>query len=330
MFAGAVTPDGTQDNPDYCDVSRPSWAGGYLSDCSPKDQPWDTHKATADRVAVIYAQDAEFRRLGARVLDCSGFLAFARIADQETGELSLKLRGAQFCRVRHCPVCQWRRSMMWQARFYQALPAVQEAYPGARWLFLTLTVRNCPVDALRATLKAMNDAWNRLRLRSEFKPVVGWVRTTEVTRSADGSAHPHFHVLLMVRPSYFGKSYVTQSRWVELWKECARLDYSPTVDIRAVKGDLSKAVQETLKYAVKPADMEADGEWLLELTRQVHKLRFIATGGVLKDVFKPETDITNDDMINAETTPETQEEDFGRLAFGWDRPVKRYRRVERK
>lgn len=328
MFADASTSDRTQDNPDHCDVSRPSLAGRYLSDCSPKDHPWDTHKATADRVAVIYASDAEFRRLGARVLDCSGFLVFARIVDQETGELSLKLRGAQFCRARHCPVCQWRRSMMWQAKFYQALPSVHEAYPRARWLFLTLTVKNCSVDDLRATLKVMNDAWNRLRLRSEFKPVVGWIRTTEVTRSTDG-AHPHFHVLLMVKPSYFGKSYVTQSRWVELWQECAHLDYFPSVDVRAVKGDLSKAVQETLKYSVKPSDMEADREWFLELTRQLHKLRFVATGGILKDFLKPESEITNSDPVNL-NQPEGQEiEDFGRLLFSWDRPVKRYCRVDR-
>ncbi|WP_170869787.1 protein rep, partial [Shigella sonnei] len=26
----------------------------------------------------------------------------------------LRLREAHFCRVRHCPVCQWRRSLMWQ------------------------------------------------------------------------------------------------------------------------------------------------------------------------------------------------------------------------
>ncbi|WP_176687188.1 protein rep, partial [Escherichia coli] len=35
----------------------------------------------------------------------------------------------------------------------------------------------------------------------------------------------------------------------------------------------------TLKYSTKPADMVADPEWFLELTRQTHKRRFVATGG---------------------------------------------------
>ncbi|MDI5349339.1 protein rep [Salmonella enterica subsp. enterica serovar Kentucky] len=30
--------------------------------------------------------------------------------------------------------------------------------------------------------------------------------------------------------------------------------------------------------------MVADPEWFLELTRQTHKRRFVATGGALKDV----------------------------------------------
>lgn len=46
--------------------------------------------------------------------------------------------------------------MMWQARFYQSLPKIVTEHPAARWLFLTLTVRNCSIDALGETLTAMN------------------------------------------------------------------------------------------------------------------------------------------------------------------------------
>lgn len=112
---------------------------------------------------------------------------------------------------------------MWQARFYQALPDLVRAYPKARWLFLTLTVRNCEVSELSVTLKVMNEAWQRLVKREEFKPVQGWLRTTEVTRGKDRSAHPHFHVLLMVPPSMLsGVNYIKQPRWVELWQEALR------------------------------------------------------------------------------------------------------------
>jgi len=330
LLTDALTSDGEQDNPASLADSTAPDGGVYLSDYSPKDKPWDVHRAATDGVALLYLQDAEFQRLGARVSSCSGFLLFAWSVDQGTGEKSLRLRGAQFCHVRHCPVCQWRRSMMWQAKFYQALPVLQAGHPKARWIFLTLTVKNCPVTELRETLRAMGGAWKRLIERQEFRPVLGFVRTTEVTRGADGSAHPHFHALLMVSTSYFGRGYVPQTRWVELWRECGRFDYVPVVDVRAVKGDLGKAVQETLKYSVKPSDMRADGDFLLELTRQVHHMRFVATGGALKGVLKPERSITSEDMVMAENGSEGVVElpDGPRLGFAWEKPAKRYRKAK--
>ncbi|MGJ8863292.1 protein rep, partial [Salmonella enterica subsp. enterica serovar Kentucky] len=120
--------------------------------------------------------------------------------------------------------------------------------------------------------------------RKEFLPFQGWIRTTEVTRSSDGSAHPHFHTLMMAPPGMLNvKSYVRHERWVELWRECLRVDYEPIVDVCAVKPRMpldgeslacasaelvGGAVAETLKYSTKPADLGADPEWLLELTRQ--------------------------------------------------------------
>jgi hypothetical protein len=219
---------------------------------------------------------------------------------------------------------------MWQARFLKALPVIEASYPKARWLFLTLTVRNVPVQELRASLKAMNGAWQRLIKRKEFGAVLGWIRTTEVTRGRDGSAHPHFHCLLMVRPSYFGRHYVKHERWVELWQECARLDYRPSVRVQTVKpkpgssgteSPLRWAVAETLKYSVKPEDM-MDRDWLLELTRQVHRLRFIASGGALKDVLR-ETEETERDLMLADEDGEG-EGDPVIWWFDWHRGIKRY------
>ena len=311
----------------------------HLTDYSPDDKPWDVHRALADDVGGIYAGAVDFERYAARMADCAGVLRFGWVENHLTGENSLSLREAHFCRVRHCPVCQWRRSLMWQARFYQSLPKLVEQYPKARWVFLTLTVRNCLVEDLRDTLKAMNGAWQRLIKRREFKPVLGWVRTTEVTRGADGSAHPHFHALLMVPPSWFTTHYVKHARWVKLWSDVMRLDYLPNVDVRAVKPRAPKegqtaldakaqalqgAVSETLKYSTKPADMVADEAWFLELTKQTHKLRFVATGGALKHVLKVDQE-TDDDL--ALTNGDGQQDDGSRLAFNWRTSERRYRRA---
>lgn len=309
----------------------------FLTDYSPKDKPWDVHRAQAQQVEGVYS-GTEFDGLAGRVRGCSGYLAFAWADDPDTGESRLRLREARFCRVRHCPVCQWRRSLMWQARFLQALPSIEAAFPKARWLFLTLTVQNMPLPELRASLGEMSKAWHRLAKRPEFSGnVQGWIRTTEVTRAANDYAHPHFHCLLMVKPSYFTHGYVKQERWADVWREVARLDYQPVVDVRAVKlkpgaegegaqatgaSSLRRAVAETLKYAVKPGDMA--GDWLLELTRQVHKLRFVSSGGALKDVLR-EAEETEEDLLLADQPADAPADDERpQLFFDWQRHIRRY------
>ena len=100
----------------------------------------------------IYALSSEFERYSERLGACSGFLWFGF-------ENGLKLKSAPFCHVRGCPVCQWRKSLFWKAMMYQTYDQIKELYPSHRWLFLTLTVENCPIGELRATLSHMNDAW---------------------------------------------------------------------------------------------------------------------------------------------------------------------------
>ena len=87
--------------------------GDGLSDFSPADRPWDVHRAQAEDVQAIYSTAAEFERYAQRIATCSGLLRFGWHPDSDTGEVHMGLREARFCRVRHCPVCQWRRSLMW-------------------------------------------------------------------------------------------------------------------------------------------------------------------------------------------------------------------------
>jgi plasmid rolling circle replication initiator protein Rep len=291
-----------------------------LSDVSPQDKPWDKHRAFADRVQSHYS-GSKFERYSERVSFCSQLLEFG-LTPFEDDTLRLKLRSAKFCRVRHCPVCQWRRSLMWKAKAYQMLPKIAEKYPSHRYLFVTLTMKNVPITELRATLTVMNKAFERMVKRKVW-PAVGWLRSMEVTRGRDGNAHPHFHCLLMVPSSYFSHGYMKQSEWVTLWREAMRLDYNPIIDVQAVRRGTSAAslVPELLKYCMKESDMVADRAWFLEMTEQLHKMRAIATGGVLKE-FLRELEEEPDDLIG--TDEAEVGEDYGRLLFGWRMKEKRY------
>ena len=298
-----------------------------LSDLSECDKPWDKHRGSADRVQSHYWDSAEFQSYAQRVSQCSQLLQFNLVPDAPAGELKLKLTNSRFCRVRHCPVCQWRRSLMWKAKAYKVLPKIVEQYPKHRWLFVTLTVQNCPITELRATLKHMNQSFQRM-VQRRLWPAEGWLRSVEITRGEDGSAHPHFHCLLLVKPSYFGANYIKQAEWVELWRSCARLDYDPVMDVKAVKRgkEPMQLVPEILKYCTKESDLIAEREWFLELTRQMHKLRCIGTGGILKD-YLHELEQEPEDLIHVDEAGDATEVDEGSLWFGWRWVEKKYRRV---
>lgn len=246
----------------------------YLSNVSERDEPWDAHRANADLVSELYA-DSEFGKHSKRMRMCANWLEFASTTGED-GRLRLKLRLANFCRIRTCPVCQWRRSLMWIARFIQAIPKIESEFPNMRFIFLTLTQKNCKITELRETLQSMNSAWQRLSQRKSF-PMVGWVKAVEVTAvydCYDGSdfvgrhgftwvmkwqfqhkrrltlkitdeVHPHIHVLGMVPPSYFKKNYLSQATWTDLWQKSLRVEYTPVVHVQTVKPHLGSEENRT-------------------------------------------------------------------------------------
>lgn len=266
-------------------------------------------------------------RYAERVSFCSQLLDFKLVPEQNEGSLRLKLSNAFFCRVRHCPVCQWRRSLRWRAKAMQALPQLVEDYPKLRYLFLTLTLKNCPVQELRSTLDHLNYAFRKLSRRKSF-PGVGWLKSVEVTQGRDKmTAHPHLHILIAVKPSYFSHGYISQEKWCELWQKCLNVDYQPILHVKAIKprGSLRIILNEVIKYQVKEGDLVADPAWFAEMVKQLHGTRAVSLGGIFQDYFK-ELEEEPDDLIGQDGEDEVDE---GHLFFGWRRQERRYRMVNR-
>jgi plasmid rolling circle replication initiator protein Rep len=180
----------------------------------------------------------------------------------------------------------------------------------------------------------MNLAWKRLLGRKEF-PALGFIKSVEVTRGVDGTAHPHFHCLMLVPAGYFKRGYISHAKWQELWQSCLKTDYPPRLDVRVVKSKkttsndpqnlsnqaMAEAVCETLKYAVKPSDLLADPDWLGELTKQLQKTRAISIGGCLKEFFSEDEP---EDLINGDIQDEEKSADNIFLLFDWSIIVRRY------
>lgn len=246
-------------------------------------------------------------------------------------------------------MCQWRRSLKWVARLKEALPLMMANYDGVRFIFLTLTVRNCPTEQLKDTLTHLNKSWQRLTQRSVW-PGLGFVKALEVTRNhEDDTCHPHIHAVVAVNKSYFtGRTYLSHEKWTQLWRQALRVEYDPIVHVKRVKArrgqvesledyqaelkSVESAVVETVKYGTKPSDVmtdnvASDSGWLKAVTVAMDHTRLISVGGIFKE-YMPQEDIDNNLTYIKDESSEQMRPDEPDLYFKWNRPVTAYTLVE--
>ena len=259
--------------------------------------------------------DAETRDIGRKIANCALTIKADVLLHEDLG-IETNLKAAHVCNTRLCPFCEWRRTRVWRGRLTDGLNRLFDDQPKLRGVFLTLTVKNCLMDDLGDTLTEMNRAWNRLRQRSFF-PTDLWFRRTEITTGyMPGSnvlmAHPHFHVLLLVRPSYFSHGYVKQTEWQKQWMDAARLNYAPVVDVRAAKGnsgsgssslDAAKSsVLEAAKYAAKATNLMELGRDISQLHWQLRNRRLYALSDALKRYVQA-CDVSPTELLDNDSKP---------------------------
>ena len=306
-----------------------------------KDNNWKERKESNLKLADSY------KRLGFkkyyRVVDCSTFLEFG-----VTKSSNLKLLKANFCKVRLCPMCAWRRSLKIFGQVSKVMDYVERNY-NYRYIFLTLTVKNCYGEDLKDTLDLMTKSFNKLSERKAFKQAVkGYFRSLEITyNKKDNTYHPHFHLILAVNKNYFtdDRTYLSQEKWTNLWKESLKVDYTPVVDVRRVKSknkDFGKVVAETAKYTVKADDYlikDEDGKIDEELTDNVvktldkalHRKRLVSFGFIFKEIHKMlKLDDTEDGSLENTDNEDELRDDLTDiiLRYQWNIGIKNYKLVE--
>ena len=266
-----------------------------------KTRDWALHKLHSGYISLAYEEIDP--KKSERMRECAQWLAFHR---KEDG--TMKLHDARFCRVRLCPICQWRRSLKTFVQMSQVLDIAKA--DGYQFIFLTLTMRNCTADALSDELTHILLSFNRLmKYKDVQKAVKGYYRGCEVTHNIrTDEYHPHLHVVLAVRPSYFnGQTYISHDKWVSLWQRALQVEYTPVVDIRKCRGG-AKAIAEACKYAVKPSDILNFDDWdmtvdtLRVLDKALENRRFVGLGGILKEIHKKLhlDDMEEGDLVHVE------------------------------
>jgi plasmid rolling circle replication initiator protein Rep len=304
-----------------------------------KERPWREKKVKTMALADSYNRLDMDRKAG-RVSECGTFLEFRRY------EHEMKLQGANFCRVRLCPMCAWRRSkkIFGQVSSIMDFALQERKY---RYIFLTLTLKNCPGEKLSTEIDQLMAGFDRMFRRAQVrKSIKGWFRALEVTHNLDPNSpsydtyHPHFHVILMVSQTYFNAGYyIPQKKWTSLWQESMRLDYTPIVDVRSFKAStpdrVAKSVAEAAKYTVKDSDYLLDDGDMTDRTVAVldpalANRRLVAFGGRMKEIHKllALDDTTDGDLIHTDNEELRPDLEYVIERYSWHIGYKQYFRVK--
>ena len=274
---------------------------------------------------IIKFYETGFKSEFEKIKQCGNYLEFALKENQITKENKNKLANANFCKNRFCPMCNWRRVRNITGQLKDAFSVIQEKQKIAT-LFLTLTVSNPDVKDLKSTIAKMNKSFKKMSETKAFNnAILGYFKSIEILgdKTPNGQAHPHFHILLVVKENYFKKSdYINKSEWTEMWRKSLGVDYTPVVDVRRIKSknenfsDIDSAIIETVKYSVKHSDLcKRSNEDFYYFYTQTKGMRFISAGGILKEHLNLIK--IDDDLINLKKENEALWIEIARLIYTW-------------
>lgn len=183
----------------------------------------EIYNLLGDCYAVEKEEKEYYYKKSDRLSWCGRELVFEEYLSLDTHQYYKKLKNANFCRVRCCPLCQWRRALKLRYQMRDILNEFNKT-GSYRYYFLTLTIQNCSPSDLEDRLNLMFSSWDRLLHHKEIKrKLVGWSRTLEITLNTDRKSefyhtfHPHFHCILAFENNC-SRILNNKNFWVDHWR----------------------------------------------------------------------------------------------------------------
>jgi len=239
---------------------------------------WNAHGSLAQRAADIFTdtQNPQLQTRADRMRSC-------------LRSLKVYTDGhfwpAYACADPICPCCQGRRARV-TGKYLNGLRNLLAANDGQQLVSACFTVRNIPPQYLRAEVIDITTAFNSGFLRSlkyRLAASPSYVRKLELTRAADGTAHPHIHALFALPEGTTDNLSLSQ-----MWQDAGKLGYTPDVYWHVIPESAPIAeVTRELRYVLKQPlqithAMLNDPAFLLAAASSLSGIRTTSAGGAFR------------------------------------------------
>jgi hypothetical protein len=232
----------------------------------------------------------EAKRVSSELSGCANFLVFHNYYTIE----ELRLSKVITCK-KHllCPFCAARRASKQVEKNGDRIKKVLEENKNLIPVMITLTIKNGEDleerfthlrDSFKKLQEKRRDA-NRGKTETEFSKVTGSMFSYEVTNKGSGW-HPHIHMIALL------DDYIDQGKLSSEWEAITK--DSKIVDIRKITSksgdnlDISDALLEVFKYALKFSDLDLELTW--EAYRTLKGKRLLGSFGTLwGKILEPES-----------------------------------------
>lgn len=267
-----------------------------------------------------HCRDALWKGRLKRLRDCATFLDFDECPVDSRHDSRLKR--ANFCHLKFCPECQWRRGLKYSLKTYQVISHYLRGSPDYGVVHLTLTLKN--VDDMQGVHSRLIRSFQKLRDRKVFDRCVGGIWALEVTMRGKGY-HPHLHCLCLVPRNKNGLPVLAAQQalsdaWLDITGDSYIIGVRAVYDTASVldnvqdstssvgssqgfdPSSLSKAVVEVCKYpfgGVEYQSTKTDPKQILGLYKALDGLRMMGSWGCLHGFSVDESDLVHveDDFL---------------------------------
>jgi plasmid rolling circle replication initiator protein Rep len=217
----------------------------------------------ADGRRNINSEREEASRMASELSGCANYLVFHNYYTIEEVRLAKTITCKKSLL---CPFCAARRAAKQVEKNGDRIRKVLEENKNLIPVMITLTVKNG--DDLTERFEHIKKSFDKLKQKrkdalrgkteSEFSKVTGSMFSYEVTNKGNGW-HPHIHMIALL------DDYIDQSKLSKEWEAITK--DSKIVDIRKVTSksgktlDISDALLEVFKYALKFSDLDLELTW---------------------------------------------------------------------